>query len=214
MLLITTFVELHVVAGRSRTRAGSPQAVCRRTCCAVALRRIAWPEHGMASVNQTQPHCVNQMGKTQSKPLAAWHGRGNGMGAACYAWIGRMWSFLWPYLVFTYRCGHWQLLTCKPQFQDYPLRTVAILLQPAQPTPIHVNVFLIHFCGKWQTHMLLSPLWTSECHYYVVVVQLSGQAKCQYIIYTHYIRHIPWAVLEQHYIFLQISHNPVCYIFS
>ena len=27
--------------------------------------------HGMASVNQTRPHCVNQMGKTHSKPLAA-----------------------------------------------------------------------------------------------------------------------------------------------
>ena len=31
--------------------------------------------HGMASVNQTRPHCVNQMGKTHSKPLAAQHGR-------------------------------------------------------------------------------------------------------------------------------------------
>jgi len=30
----------------------------------------------MASVNQTRPHCVNQMGKTYSKPLAARHGRG------------------------------------------------------------------------------------------------------------------------------------------
>jgi hypothetical protein len=31
---------------------------------------------GMASVNQTRPRCVNQMGKTHSKPLAAQHGRG------------------------------------------------------------------------------------------------------------------------------------------
>ena len=30
----------------------------------------------MASVNQTRPHCVNQMGKTHSKYLAARHGRG------------------------------------------------------------------------------------------------------------------------------------------
>ena len=29
----------------------------------------------MASVNQTRPHCVNQTGKTHSKPLAARHGR-------------------------------------------------------------------------------------------------------------------------------------------
>ena len=36
----------------------------------------AWHGHGMASVNQTRPHCVNQMGKINSKPLAARHGRG------------------------------------------------------------------------------------------------------------------------------------------
>ena len=47
MLRITIFVELRVVAGRSRKRAGSPQAVSRRPCCAVALRKTAWSEHGM-----------------------------------------------------------------------------------------------------------------------------------------------------------------------
>jgi hypothetical protein len=76
MLLITIFVELRVVAERSRTRAGSPQAVSRRPCCAVALRRTAWSEYGMARVNKTRPHCLNKMGKTHSKPLAARHGRG------------------------------------------------------------------------------------------------------------------------------------------
>jgi hypothetical protein len=95
MLLLTTFVELRVVAGRSRTREGRPNAVCGRRMliytyhampmprCAVALRVrfqngmvVAWHGRGMACVNQTRPHCVNQMGKTQSKPLAAWHGRG------------------------------------------------------------------------------------------------------------------------------------------
>jgi hypothetical protein len=90
MRLITTFVELRVIAGRSRTRAGSPQAVFRWPRCAVALRRTAWSEHsmGMASVNQTRPHCVNQIGKTHSKPLAARHGRGtawtqHGRGMLC-----------------------------------------------------------------------------------------------------------------------------------
>ena len=43
-----------------------------------------WQGRGIASVNQTRPHYVNQMGKTHSKPLAARHG----MGAACYVWIG------------------------------------------------------------------------------------------------------------------------------
>jgi hypothetical protein len=53
----------------------------------VALRRTAWSEQGMgaawawhgycmASVNETRPHCVNQMGKTHYKPLATRHGRG------------------------------------------------------------------------------------------------------------------------------------------
>jgi hypothetical protein len=31
---------------------------------------------GMASVNQTRSRCINQMGKTHSKPLAARQGRG------------------------------------------------------------------------------------------------------------------------------------------
>jgi hypothetical protein len=30
----------------------------------------------MVCVNQTRPHCVNQVGKTQSKPLAERHDRG------------------------------------------------------------------------------------------------------------------------------------------
>jgi hypothetical protein len=47
MLLITIFVELRVVAERSRTRAGSPQAISQQTCCAMALRRTTWSEHGM-----------------------------------------------------------------------------------------------------------------------------------------------------------------------
>jgi hypothetical protein len=94
MLLITTFVEFRVIAGRSRTRAGRPHADSGRpmlihTChavlmlrCAVALRScfqngivVAWHGRGMACVNQTRPHCVNQMGKTQSKPLVARHGK-------------------------------------------------------------------------------------------------------------------------------------------
>jgi hypothetical protein len=36
----------------------------------------AWHGCGMANVNQTRPHCVNQMGKTHSKTLAARNGRG------------------------------------------------------------------------------------------------------------------------------------------
>jgi hypothetical protein len=75
MLLITIFVELRVVAGRRRTRAGSPQAVLCRGLEKNGIVR-AWHGRGMASVNQTRPHCVNQMGKKYSKPLAARHGRG------------------------------------------------------------------------------------------------------------------------------------------
>ena len=44
----------------------------------------AWHGRGMASVNQTRPHCANQMGKTHSKPLAARHaGDRHGRGMLC-----------------------------------------------------------------------------------------------------------------------------------
>jgi hypothetical protein len=54
---------------------------------------IAGDRHGngMVCVNETRPHYVNQMGKTQSNDLAQRHGRGtageqqeNGMGTAWY----------------------------------------------------------------------------------------------------------------------------------
>jgi hypothetical protein len=63
--------------------------------CAVALRRlfpngmvVAWHGRGMACMNQTRPYCVNQMGRTQSKPLVEWHGHGmaverHGHGMVC-----------------------------------------------------------------------------------------------------------------------------------
>jgi hypothetical protein len=37
---------------------------------------VAWQGNGMACVNQTRPHNVNQMGKTQSKAVAERHGIG------------------------------------------------------------------------------------------------------------------------------------------
>jgi hypothetical protein len=65
VLLITIFMEFCMVARSSRREEQHGQS-------------MAWVRHGhgMANVNQTQPHCVNQMGKTHSKPLGAWHGRG------------------------------------------------------------------------------------------------------------------------------------------
>jgi hypothetical protein len=43
----------------------------------------AWHGRDMASVNQTRPYCVNQMGKTHSKPFAARHDR-----ETAWAWHG------------------------------------------------------------------------------------------------------------------------------
>ena len=65
----------HAILRPCLSSQGHSTAVERRPCCAVALRRTAWSEHGMgtASVNQTRLPCVNQMAKTHSKPLAARH---------------------------------------------------------------------------------------------------------------------------------------------
>jgi hypothetical protein len=90
MLLITTFVELRVVAGRSRTRAGRQHAVSGRPMLihnampmprsAVALRSrfqngmvVTWHRRGMTCESNTAALCKSN-GKTQSKPLAEWHG--------------------------------------------------------------------------------------------------------------------------------------------
>jgi hypothetical protein len=47
-------------------------------CCGLEKNGVvrAWHGLGIASVNQTRQHCINQMGKTHSKALAARHGRG------------------------------------------------------------------------------------------------------------------------------------------
>jgi hypothetical protein len=91
-MLLITLLELRMVAGRSQMRAGRPHAISGRpmlihTChamlrYAIGLKSyfqngmvVAWHGHSMGCVNQTRLYCVNQMGKTQSKPLAAWHGR-------------------------------------------------------------------------------------------------------------------------------------------
>jgi hypothetical protein len=92
-------------AGRSPTcRVWTADANSHMLChampmprCAVVLRNcfhngmvVAWYRRGtgaewalcMACVNKTRPYCLNQMGKTLSKPLAARHERGwhgNGM---------------------------------------------------------------------------------------------------------------------------------------
>jgi hypothetical protein len=95
MLLVTTFVDHRVLAERSRTRTGRPHAVSvnsHMSCHAHAsllrgLEKSLSERHGrgmararsgrdMVCVNQTRPHCVNEMGKTQSKPITARHGRG------------------------------------------------------------------------------------------------------------------------------------------
>jgi hypothetical protein len=98
LLLVTTFVLLRIVAGRSRTRAGRPHAVSGRPMlihtyavpiplCTFALSGrfqnglvVAWQGNDMACVNQKRPHCVNPMGKTQSKPITERHGRGTAWG--------------------------------------------------------------------------------------------------------------------------------------
>ena len=62
-------------------------------CCDLEKNDIVGAGHGygMASVNQTRSLCVNQMGKTHSKSLAARHGRGtawarHGNGMLCVNW--------------------------------------------------------------------------------------------------------------------------------
>jgi hypothetical protein len=61
-------------ASRWRTGRLSTAVLCRGLEKNGMVR--AWHGRGMASVNQTRQHRVNQMGKAHSKPFAARHGRG------------------------------------------------------------------------------------------------------------------------------------------
>ena len=64
----------HAVLLKATVRRSRDDLLCRGREMNGMVRE--WYGCGMASVNQTRPHCVNQMGKTHSKPLAARHGRG------------------------------------------------------------------------------------------------------------------------------------------
>jgi hypothetical protein len=83
MLLITFFVELRLF-GRGLEKNGMVRA---------------WHGRGMASVNQTRPYCVNQMGKTHSKPLAARHGRGKAW--ARHAMCKSVFMWQWKRIVYS-----------------------------------------------------------------------------------------------------------------
>jgi hypothetical protein len=119
MLLITNFLELGVA---SRQHAVTlPPRPCHEPAMASRGRFlkgifVAWQGNGMACVNQTLPHCVNQMGNTKSKALVErlgrgtageWHGKS--MGTAWYVWI-RLKSFHYV----NAKCYDYELTCAKP----------------------------------------------------------------------------------------------------
>ena len=65
----------HAVLFKATAKHGRRETVV--LCCGLEKNGMvgSWHGHGMERVNQSRPHCVNQMGKTRSKPLAARHGR-------------------------------------------------------------------------------------------------------------------------------------------
>jgi len=77
-MLLKTFLELCVVVGRSAGRSPTGRLSTAALCRGLEKNGMVGARHGlgMASVNQTRPRCVNQMGKTHSKPLAARNDRG------------------------------------------------------------------------------------------------------------------------------------------
>jgi hypothetical protein len=93
MLLVTTFVELRVVAGRSRTQAGRPHAVSGRpilihTCHAHAalcrgLEKSLSERHGRGKARARHGMCKSN-GKDTIQTLSGTAWQGNGMGAAWY----------------------------------------------------------------------------------------------------------------------------------
>jgi hypothetical protein len=74
--------NLRETPGGSRKKPNAGRQPTGRLLTAMLCRGLekngmvrAWNGHDMASVNQAQPHCVNQIEKKHFKPLVAWHGR-------------------------------------------------------------------------------------------------------------------------------------------
>ena len=89
----------HAVLLKVTAQHGRPSTAM--LCCSLEKNGMirAWHESGMASVNQTRPHYVNQMEQTHSKPIAARHGRGTAwaLHTMCESAFIRSWTYnvLW-----------------------------------------------------------------------------------------------------------------------
>ena len=87
----------------------------------------SWRGRGMARVNQTRPHCVNQIGMTHSKPLATRHGRGKawaryGHGMLC---VNR--PFTWqPHHNRSYRSWKPDRLQTFPPFKQTQIYSLSV----------------------------------------------------------------------------------------
>jgi hypothetical protein len=80
--------RLRTADANSHIPCRSHAALCRglaRSLSEWNIRGMAGERHGTATacLNQTRPHCINQMGNTLSKPLTERQGRGT----AWYMWI-------------------------------------------------------------------------------------------------------------------------------
>jgi hypothetical protein len=58
----------HAVSGRPTANSHMPCHAHATLCRGLDKSLSEQHGHGMACVNQTWPHCVNQIGKTKSKP--------------------------------------------------------------------------------------------------------------------------------------------------
>jgi hypothetical protein len=143
--------------------------------CAMALRSrfqngtvVEWHGRGMACVNQKRPHCVNQMGETQSKRLAARHGRGT----AWYVCISLLCAYefaqspsLWHQPRFLKVTCAWSWRLCGINYAigaspPYYLR------KKAEPLSEACTVFI-----------LLSSVWYTDSRNLVAVITLCSYSR-------------------------------------
>jgi hypothetical protein len=101
----------------------------------------------MVCVKQTRPHCVNQMGKTQSKVFAKWHGRGT-----AWKWHGMCES---------------ALSVLAMHDLTLPVHTVSDNKRMTPQTPR--ALFLIPKYLSWLSHLLMAArratAWAASCHF-------------------------------------------------
>ena len=154
-----------------------------RPCHALTMRFFSRPRHGrgMASVNQTRPHCVNQTRKTHSKPLAARHAmcesvfRASNLGVACASHTTQRLSWTQvPVMETNVTCT--QVTTFDVRNEIHLGRDFSNRIPPPSPT----NVAVLSLIGNYWVSNLDTD---GDCDFMILLSTSKKLTQCRHFVW-------------------------------